>query len=113
MDLKAAQAPVAQSFLSAIDVKNAQRISEVQSKGEKLLKQYEELAKLQPDEEWTAFMNCWFLSFGQFLTILQGVSSNDTFQGSLFTTRHITMGSLDFYFEHAQALALKAGHQPQ
>ena len=101
------------STLSAIDVKNAQRISEVQSKGEKLLKQYEELAKLQPDEEWTAFMNCWFLSFGQFLTILQGVSSNDTFQGSLFTTRHITMGSLDFYFEHAQALALKAGHQPQ
>ena len=30
----------------------------------------------------------------------------------MFTTRHVVMGSLDFYFEHAPALALKATPGP-
>jgi hypothetical protein len=77
-----------------------------------LLKQHNELAKLRPEPKGPAFMNCWFLSLNQLLAILEGVSSNDSSQESLFTTRHIVMGSLDFYFEHAQALALKANQGP-
>jgi hypothetical protein len=101
------------SKLSAVDASNAHSINKVQTKGQELLDQYNELAKIQSDAKGVTFMNCWFLSLGQFLTILQGVSSNDSFQSSLFTTRHIMMGSLDFYFEHAQGLALKAGRKTQ
>lgn len=90
----------------------AAKIGLVQKNGEALLKQYNELAKLRPEPKAPAFMNCWFLSLNQLLVILDGVSSNDSFQKSLFTTRHIVMGSLDFYFEHAQALALKSTPGP-
>lgn len=98
--------------LGAIDPKNADRIGRVQKKGDVLLKQYDDLTKLRPQPRGPAFMNYWFLSLGQLLVILEGVSSNDSFQKSLFTTRHAVMGSLDFYFEHAQILALKASQSP-
>jgi len=101
------------SKLSAVDASNAHSINKVQKKGQELLDQYNELAKIQSDTKGVTFMNCWFLSLGHFLTILQGVSSNDSFQSSLFTTRHVMMGSLDFYFEHAQGLALKASRKTQ
>ncbi len=99
------------SRLIATDAKNANQVNKVQKKGEELLRQNKELASLQPAAR-TTFINYWFLSLGHLLTILQGVSTNDSFQSSLFTTRHITMGSLDFYFEHWQALALKASQKP-
>ena len=98
--------------MGTADPAYAAKIGRVQKNGEDLLKQHNELAKLRPEPKGPAFMNCWFLSLNQLLVILEGVSSNDSFQKSLFTTRHIVMGSLDFYFEHAQALALKATPGP-
>lgn len=99
------------SKLSATDDKNVKRVNKVQKKGEELRQQYEELASLRPAAK-APFINYWFLSLGHLLTILQGVSTNESFQSSLFMTRHIIMGSLDFYFEHGQVLAFKASQKP-
>ncbi|AFY97158.1 hypothetical protein Cha6605_6335 (plasmid) [Chamaesiphon minutus PCC 6605] len=93
------------SRLSATDRKNAVRVNKVRKKGEELLRQYEEMASLKPAAK-ASFMNYWFLSLGHLLTILQGVSTNDSFQSSLFKTRHITTGSMDFYFERSILTAL-------
>jgi hypothetical protein len=90
----------------------AEQVAKVQKKGQSLADQYNDLAKLRPEPRGAVFMNCWFLSLGHLLVMLEGVTSNNSFQKSLFNTRHIIMGSLDLYYEHAQALALRA-HQEQ
>jgi hypothetical protein len=54
------------------------------------------------------FFNCWFLSLPQLLIILDGVTSPEELRSSLFTARHITTGSSDFYFEHSYASKIKA-----
>lgn len=54
------------------------------------------------------FFNCWFLSIPQFLVLLDGVDSPATLRLALGNTRHTSLGTLDFYFEHAHMKQLKA-----
>ena len=94
--------------IGTYSVKDEAQIARVQKMGDTLAGQYKELATLRAEPKGAAFMNCSFMSLGQLLVVLQGVTSNDAFQKSLFNTRFITMGSLDFYYEHAQVLAMRA-----
>lgn len=59
----------------------------------------------------TPHFNCWFLSIPQFLVLLDDVKSNDDLKKELWETRHISMSSLDFYFELAMAKDIHARAQ--
>ncbi|SET89699.1 hypothetical protein [Stigmatella erecta] len=74
---------------------------------QKLREQYEALASLGASQGHNPFMNCWFMSIPQLFVLLDGVQTPDEFKKALWTTRHATTRSLDFYFEHAHMLALR------
>jgi Holliday junction resolvase-like predicted endonuclease len=54
------------------------------------------------------FMNVTFLSIPQLLVLLDGVDSPDSFRSALWSNRHTTFGTRDFYFELSQMRRLKA-----
>jgi hypothetical protein len=62
-------------------------------------------ARLENPRDW--FFNCWFLSVGHLMVMLDNVASADEFKRELFMTRSVTTGSLDFYFEYSQGRALR------
>lgn len=47
------------------------------------------------------FFNCWFLSVPQILLLLDGVSTDREFKDNLLRTKHMTMKTLDFYYEYS------------
>ena len=53
------------------------------------------------------FFNRWFLSLGHLLVLLDGVTSNASFRDMLWTTRHLSTKSLDFYFELSAARSIR------
>jgi hypothetical protein len=57
-------------------------------------------------ESWRPFFNCWFLSIPQFLMLLDGVNDAEQFDAELMRTRHMTLGTKDFYFEYHYAKRL-------
>ena len=65
-------------------------------------------ALLDEKGEAARFFNCWFLSVPQFLVLLDGVSSPQSLKDELWNTRHISFGTLDFYFEHAYMKGLRS-----
>lgn len=87
----------------------------LQAKFDKINAQLEELRtqvnQLQPlmgqKGEAARFFNCWFLSIPQFLVLLDGVDSPAALRAALWNTRHASLGTLDFYFEHAHMKQLK------
>ena len=57
------------------------------------------------------FFNCWFLSLGHLLVLLDDVepaNANESFKKALFSTRHVTTGCLDFASQYFQAKELRA-----
>jgi hypothetical protein len=46
-----------------------------------------------------SFFNCWFLSAPQLLILLDKVTSPDDFKKELWSTRHYTLSTSDFYYE--------------
>jgi hypothetical protein len=94
--------------ISANSPSDAKRIARVRDRAESLAEQQSELATLRPEPGGAKFMNCWFLSLGMLLVILDGVTSNETFEKSLFNTRHVVMGSMDMYHQHAEMLKLRS-----
>ena len=83
------------------------QLAKVQKKGEALANLERKLSAYYPLAKGKPFMNCWFLSLGQLLMLLDGVTSNDSFQQSLFTTRHRMTDSFDFYLDHRHMQALR------
>lgn len=74
------------------------------------LKEIREQVTLKQAREDTAtqpFFNCWFLSLPQLLVLLDGVSSAQEFREALWTSRHMTTGASDFYFELSYMRDLK------
>ncbi len=54
------------------------------------------------------FFHCWFLSLPQLLVLLDGVQGEEVFKKALWKTRHMTMGSSDFYFDLSYMRKLSA-----
>ncbi|MBR7971942.1 hypothetical protein KDX01_02265 [Burkholderia vietnamiensis] len=61
---------------------------------------YEQAGK---PSNWQPFFNSWFLSVPQLLVLLDDVRGCEDFDSELNRTRHLTMGTRDFYFEHHYA----------
>lgn len=95
------------------DQSHHKKVCAVQNICQELKDQYVRLTQIHDAKHALFFMNCWFLSIGHLRQILDGVTSNEEFKKSLFVTRHVTMTTLDFYFEHAECLRMKvAAPQP-
>lgn len=87
--------------------------------GARMLKDFRDLSKLlskfkvveaklhamNPDSI-SPFHHCWFLSVPQLLILLDEASDAESFWLTLSSTRGIHMGTLDFYWEHAQFKAM-------
>jgi hypothetical protein len=71
-------------------------------------KQTVRLAELVPEAKEHPFFNCWFLSVGQLLVLLDEVSSAETFKTELWRCRHLSTSSLDWYSEFDAALRIGA-----
>lgn len=54
------------------------------------------------------FFHCWFLSLPQMLVMLDDVNSADGFWTALSSTRHVSTGSGDFYFDYSYMKTLSA-----
>lgn len=76
-------------------------LSKLERKGRQLVDVHNKLAGYRQTGA-NPFFNCWFLSVGHLMVMLDHVSSNDSLWQQLRQTRSATMGSLDFYFEYAE-----------
>ncbi len=98
--------------LTTTDTARQSSLSRLEDRGKKLLKRHEELDKFRPPHQHNPFHHCWFLSLGHLLVMLDHVSSNEDLWKALRQTRSITMGSLDFYFEYAEARRIRSAGVP-
>lgn len=88
---------------SATDPSFNSKLSKINDRINELRSQTAELQGLLGEKEDAArFFNCWFLSIPQFLILLDDVDSPEALKSALWNTRHSSMGTLDFYFEHAR-----------
>jgi len=62
-------------------------------------KQFTELSALDPNFDHFPFFNCWYLSIQQLMLILNYSSDNESFIKALLSTKHVTLSSLNFYYE--------------
>jgi hypothetical protein len=88
-------------------------INKFSKKCNELRLQLEELVLVDPYRERKPFFNCWFLSFPKIMTTLEDAFDNDSFVKSLLKSKHMTMMSGDFYFEHSYAKTLKEMKIPE
>jgi hypothetical protein len=93
--------------IKASDPAAEKALKQLETRGQELAVLHNKLHALRPMVG-TPFFNCWFLSLGHLLVMLDHVSSNEEFGKELRQTRHMSTGSLDFYFEYAQARAIRA-----
>ncbi|GAA0219013.1 hypothetical protein GCM10009125_04960 [Castellaniella daejeonensis] len=68
-----------------------------------------QLVQLHPGESKInqPFIHCWFISVPQFLILLDDVTDSLSFKNALWSSRHITTGSSDFYFDLSYMRRLK------
>ena len=74
---------------------------------DELNKQVSLIAGLGVDVRHPVF-HCWFLSLQQLMIVMDGVNGSEEFKTSLWSTRHMTSGSHDFYHEHAYMKKINA-----
>jgi hypothetical protein len=81
---------------------------------------HDALITMQSEPE-PLFHHCWFLSAPHLFILLDEASDAESFWAALRSTKSISLGSLDFYWEHARLKAMKeaeairgnsATHQP-
>jgi len=85
------------------DISKQDKFFDLDTKILELRRQVGELSVLDKGPTRNPFFHCWFLSVPQVLILLDSVRSNDDLKNALWETRHVYTGTLDFYFEHAQA----------
>lgn len=84
------------------------RLDALATSQDEFAQQYPALAALDPGRKNQPFFNCWFLSVPQILVLLDEVTDAEGFERALWSTRHVTHGSGDFYFELAKARERRA-----
>ncbi len=70
---------------------------------QKIVIQYKELPQAKTPNK---FFNCWFLSLPQLLVLLSNCSNAKDFQTAIMSTKCVTFGTSDFYYEYARSLEL-------
>ena len=98
---------------TAIDDSQQKKFAVLESRLLELRQQTAELVSLNSSRHNQPFFHCWFLSVPQILVLLNCVNSNEDMKEALWNTRHVSAGSLDFYFEHTQAMKLRMGRPPE
>lgn len=88
---------------SPSDLKLKKKFDQLSDKLRKLREQQKELVTLDGRRKSNPFFNCWFLSVPQLMILLDEVTDNESFKSALWAVRHISTGSLNFYFELQQA----------
>ncbi|MBS1940649.1 MAG: hypothetical protein JST38_07230 [Bacteroidetes bacterium] len=86
---------------SVPDAKLNEELDDLRIHRKALIEQYTKMVELEPGRKQHPFFPCWFLSVPQILVLLDDVTNPESFKNALWATRHMTMGTLDFYFEFA------------
>jgi hypothetical protein len=97
---------------STADAAVQKKFDELNVKLKDLRNQVRELEVINrdPNAKQHPFIQCWFLSIPQLLILLDSVENNEDFKKALWSTRHITTGSFDFYSEFAQMKKFRKAH---
>lgn len=82
------------------DPEEERRVREIQKEALRLAQLQGRLHEIRPINGPPLF-NCWFLSLSQLLVLLDDTASNETLRDALHTTRHLSFGTLDFYYEYS------------
>ena len=99
---------LAGATVRSTDGEHGEEIAALEKTCRELLDVHTELATHRVVNPHDCFFNCWFLSLGHLLVMLDNVSSAEDLKRELFLTRNVTMGALDFYFEYAKGKELRA-----
>jgi hypothetical protein len=83
---------------STADPELGKALKDLNQSLDELNAQEKALAPLRPPQS-RSFFNCWFLSVPQLLILLDQVNSPDDFRKELWSTRHLTLSTSDFYYE--------------
>lgn len=92
----------------AVDPARESELKSLNKSAASLREQIQKLVSNDSRLEGQPFFNCWFLSVPQMLVLLDNVSSAETFKSELWRCRHMTTGSLDWYFEYEAARRILA-----
>lgn len=90
------------------DEKKQTKFDDLKVECERLLQQTSELASFDSRLGQDPFYWCGFLSVPQLLILLDDVCDPESFERALSVTRHMSFGTLDFYFEHARMKKIRA-----
>ncbi len=84
-----------------VDPIHLKKFNELNENILQLRQQVSELEPLIVSTQQKPFFHCWFLSVPQILQIIERCQCADDFKNELWRTRHISTGSLDFYFDYS------------
>jgi hypothetical protein len=84
-----------------VDDSLKRRFDRLNAKLDRLRSQTAALASVDPRRVERPFFHCWFLSLPQLFVLLEDIESANTFKEALWETRHMSTGSLDFYFDYS------------
>lgn len=82
---------------------HSKKIESLNDRAVKLNDQIKLLCEFENQYHQHPFFNCWHLSLPQLLVLLDRVTSNEAFWRELSSTRHVSMHTLDWYTEYAEA----------
>jgi hypothetical protein len=86
----------------------SERLKRFQKRQRKLRDQYTRLSAHDQRYQQAPFYNCWFLSVQVILLLLDGCNCGADFKSRLWSVRHVTGGTLDFYAEYNAAFERRA-----
>lgn len=84
------------------------KIREFGKKQNEMIEQHKKLLILDPGFSHYPYLNCWFLNLPQLLELINISTDNNSFYNNFSKIKHITMNTLDWYFEFDMATKLSS-----
>lgn len=97
---------IVDTTIRSTDPEAERKLKALERRGQQLGALNRELQQYRPMEP-NPFFNCWFMSLGQLLVVLDHVMSPSHLWTELQRTRSVSFGSLDFYFEYSEMRRLR------
>lgn len=81
------------------DKTTIEKFDKLKAKQDKWVEQYNRLCLIDNDYPKRPFWDCWFMGLPQLLEVINLSTDNNTFYETFSKTKHITLGTLDWYRE--------------
>lgn len=89
------------------DSKIVERFNKLNDKQQQWAEQYNKLCEIDTNYHKNPFFDCWFMSLPQLLEIINLSTGNNSFYDNFRKSKHISLSTLDWYYEFAAAAHYK------